>query len=157
MSLEEVVMKRTLARSFVVAAITCTALSGLSVASAQDKANANTPKMVHLKDVEGMKIAPMESPGNNAYLQDVVTSNDKEKPITCGMFRMEKGEPLTYTYPYDEMKVMLEGEMDISDGHDKITVHKGDVLHFPKGSEITFSSKDYGLAFICGQRAKDGA
>jgi len=150
-------MKRILAHSFVATMFAFTAVLGGAVASAQAKAEGDTPKMVHLKDVEGMKIAPMESPGNNAYLQDVVTSNDKEKPITCGMFRMEKGAPLEYTYPYDEMKVMLEGEMDISDGHDKITVRKGDVLHFPKGSKITFSSKDYGLAFICGQRAKDGA
>ena len=134
--------------------------AGISMGQAASKAadaQAAAPKMTHLKNVQGMKIASMNEPGINADLEDVVTSNDVQKPITCGMFRMEKGAPLSYLYPYDETKIMLEGEMTVSDGHSTAKVVKGDVLHFPKGSNITFSSDDYGLAFICGQRAKDAA
>lgn len=53
----------------------------------------------------------------NAFLGDVV-SNDKidpEKPMSCGIYRLEKGTPLVYTYTYHEMKIILEGEFDIKD------------------------------------------
>lgn len=52
----------------------------------------------------------------NAYLGDVVSSTDTEKPISCGIYRLEKGTPLVYTYTYHETKIILEGEFDISDG-----------------------------------------
>lgn len=42
---------------------------------------------------------------NNSFLSDLVTSTDKEKPLTCGFYRQLKGNTLTYTYTYDEMKV----------------------------------------------------
>lgn len=53
----------------------------------------------------------------NAYLGDVV-SNDKidpEKPLSAGFYRLEKGTPLVYTYTYHEMKIIVEGEFDITD------------------------------------------
>lgn len=34
---------------------------------------------------------------------------------------------------------------------------QGDVFYFPKGSNITFTTDDYGLAFYTGQRKKDSA
>ncbi|MGH8670922.1 MAG: cupin domain-containing protein, partial [Burkholderiales bacterium] len=78
---------------------------------------------------------------------------DKSKPITCGLFRMEKGKSLDYTYSYDEVKIMLEGEMTLSDETGKtVDVKPGDVLFFSNGTKINFSSKSSGLAFYCGQR-----
>ena len=116
----------------------------------------------------------------NAYLGDVASSEkiDSEKPISCGIYRLEKGTPLVYTYTYHEMKIILEGEFDISDETGQ-SVHvsncnrrldcvdnvwtntslqavAGDVFYFPKGSVITFKTNSYGLAFYTGQR-KEGA
>lgn len=53
----------------------------------------------------------------NAFLGDVYTSEklDPEKPISAGFYRLEKGTPLVYTYTYHEMKIIIEGEFDISD------------------------------------------
>lgn len=51
----------------------------------------------------------------NAYLGDIVSSTDSEKPISAGFYRLEKGTPLVYTYHYDEMKIIVEGEFDIKD------------------------------------------
>lgn len=48
----------------------------------------------------------------NQYNSD---QNAPEKPISCGFFRLEKGTPLVYEYTYDEMKIILEGEVTISD------------------------------------------
>jgi ethanolamine utilization protein EutQ (cupin superfamily) len=95
----------------------------------------------------------------NAYLGDVYSSdqNDTEKPISCGFYRLEAGTPLVYTYTYHEMKIILEGEFDISDETgQEVHAKAGDVFYFPKGSVITFKTKTYGLAFYTGQR-KEGA
>lgn len=94
----------------------------------------------------------------NAFLGDVYTSTDADKPVSCGFYRLEKGTPLVYTYTYHEMKIIVEGEFDISDETGQ-SVHAvaGDVFYFPKGSVITFKTDSYGLAFYTGQRLKDAA
>ncbi|KAJ9647406.1 uncharacterized protein PV06_00121 [Exophiala oligosperma] len=94
----------------------------------------------------------------NAYLGDVVSSTDSEKPISAGFYRLEKGTPLVYEYHYDEMKIIVEGEFDISDETGQ-SVHAvaGDVFYFPKGSKITFTTNSYGLGFYCGQRKEGSA
>ena len=93
--------------------------------------------------------------GDNAFLGDLYSSDktNPEHPISAGMFRLVKGEPLTYTYKYDEMKIILEGDYTITDSTGQsVTASPGDVFYFPKGSTITFTTTDYGLAFYCGAR-----
>lgn len=114
-------------------------------------------KMEYHKDAQHMQLKSMNVPDTHAFLQDIVASDDPKAPIACGLFRMEKGKSLTYTYGYDEAKIILEGDMHVSDGYSKVHAKAGDVLFFPKGSTITFTSDDYGLGFICGQRERDGA
>ena len=95
--------------------------------------------------------------GDNAYLGDVFSSEKTtDKPVSCGLFRLKKGEPLKYTYNYDEMKIFLEGDFTITDETGQTTTaSKGDVVYFPKGATITFETSDYGLAFYVGQRKKN--
>ncbi len=91
-----------------------------------------------------------------AFLKDIISTNDPEKAITCGFFRMEHSKPLKYTYTYDEMKFIVEGEMWITDeNHETVKAVAGDVFYFPKGSEIIFDSPTYGIGFFCGLR-KEG-
>jgi ethanolamine utilization protein EutQ (cupin superfamily) len=97
-------------------------------------------------------IASMNEPGVNAYFEDIVGSSDPRAPISCGMFKIEKGNPLVYTYDYDDTKIVTDGHIYFSDGEQKVRADEGDVLFFPKGSTITFSSDDYGTAYACGQR-----
>ncbi|KAL1972569.1 hypothetical protein VTN31DRAFT_6983 [Thermomyces dupontii] len=97
---------------------------------------------------------------DNAYLGDVFSSEsvDPEKAISAGFYRLEKGKELIYEYTYHEMKIILEGEFEISDETgQKVTAKPGDVFFFPKGAKITFSTISYGLAFYTGQRKKDAA
>ncbi|KAI5795518.1 RmlC-like cupin domain-containing protein [Geopyxis carbonaria] len=97
---------------------------------------------------------------NNVFLQDVYSSDklDSEKPISAGFYRLEKGEPLVYTYTYHEMKIIVEGEYQISDETGQsVTAKPGDVFFFEKGATITFTTPDYGLAFYVGQRGMGGA
>ncbi len=110
--------------------------------------------MKYLEQAIKTELPSMGRPGINAFLGDVVASDDPDKTIVGGFYRMEKSdEPLVYEYHYDEMKIIVEGEMIISD-ETGTTVHAsvGDVFYFPKGSVITFQSPDYGIGFFCGQR-----
>ncbi|KAK0629433.1 RmlC-like cupin domain-containing protein [Bombardia bombarda] len=97
---------------------------------------------------------PQLFPGvSNVFLGDVVATKSPDAPIAAGLFRMEKGEPLKYEYTYDEAKIILEGECTITDEEGTtVTARPGDIFLFPKGSNITFESEDYMLAFYCGQR-----
>lgn len=71
--------------------------------------------------------------------------------MSAGFYRLEKGTPLVYTYTYDEMKIILEGEFEISDETgQKVSARPGDVFFFPKGVTITFKTDSYGLAFFVG-------
>jgi len=87
----------------------------------------------------------------NAYLGDIASSepNDPVAPISAGFYRLEKGTPLVYTYTYHEMKIIVDGEFDISDETGK-KVHavKGDVFYFEKGSKITFFNRDVWFGFL---------
>jgi hypothetical protein len=40
-------------------------------------------------------------------------STSPSTPISGGLYRLEKGTPLDYTYSYDEMKIILEGHFYI--------------------------------------------
>lgn len=58
-----------------------------------------------------------------------------------------------YSYTYHEMKIIVDGEFDISDETgQKVHAVKGDVFYFPKGSKITFTTESFGLGFYVGQR-----
>jgi ethanolamine utilization protein EutQ (cupin superfamily) len=68
----------------------------------------------------------------NAFLGDVASSesNDPTAPISAGFYRLEKGTPLIYEYTYHEMKIIVDGEFDISDeSGQKVHAVKGDVFY----------------------------
>jgi uncharacterized cupin superfamily protein len=105
------------------------------------------------QDAQRMALPRMDVPDAQAFLADVHSSEDKLKTITCGFFRMEKGPALIYDYDYEEMKIIVEGEMTITDETGvRVNVTPGDVLYFAKGSRITFESPSFGIGFFCGQR-----
>ena len=129
--------------------LTVTFLLSFSLVFADD-----APKMQTFDNATGIEIDSLNIDGVNAFLTDVVSSNDPDAPITCGLFRMEAGEPLVYTYTYDEAKVIIEGEMTIAEeGGETFTAGPGDVVYFDEGATITFTSDSSGLGFYCGQRA----
>ncbi len=113
-------------------------------------------KMQTFKGAINMELNSMNVDGVNAYLSDIVSSNDPDAPISCGLFRMEKGDALEYTYTYDEVKIIIDGEMTISEENgESFNAVAGDVIYFDKGAKITFTSNSSGLGFVCGQRPLD--
>ncbi len=101
-----------------------------------------------------IKQPSMNVPDVNAWLGDVFSSQDTDKTITCGFFRLEASEaPLDYEYTYEEMKYIVDGEFVITD--EEGTRHhakRGDVFYFRKGSKIRFETPSFGVGFFCGQR-----
>jgi len=95
--------------------------------------------------------------GKGAAIDDVFTSESTDdKPISCGIFVQKKSdEPFSYTYKYDEVKIIIEGNIHLQDGPDGeiYEAKKGDVLSIKKGTTVIFTSPDEGKAFYVGQRA----
>ncbi|KAL8853802.1 MAG: hypothetical protein Q9221_001445 [Calogaya cf. arnoldii] len=103
---------------------------------------------------------------DNAFLGDVFSSDRDTNPMSAGFYNLKPGPELIYTYTYDEMKILLEGDMQISqlkdaNGQDvvkeEVDAKKGDTFFFPKGAVVRFRTREGGLAWFCGQRARDGA
>ncbi|KOC08239.1 hypothetical protein AFLA70_285g001501 [Aspergillus flavus AF70] len=75
-------------------------------------------------------------------------------PISGSWFRIEKGPEATPPrYDYDEIGVVIEGEITLKDETGQTeTVRGGDTFMIPRGSTINFSSDTYGVAWKCGGR-----
>jgi len=96
----------------------------------------------------------MNVPGVSAWLGDTFISADKDKTICAGFFHLEAGNPLDYTYDYEEMKVIVEGEFIITEVKtgQKVNAQVGDVLYFADGDRIIFDTPKRAVGFFCGQR-----
>ena len=109
--------------------------------------------MQHKGRILDRTLPAMEEFEANAFLDDLAISDDPEKAITAGLFRIEAGESMTYTYTYHEMKIILDGEVTISDDTGQsVTASRGDLFYFPADSTITFTTSDFALAYFVGQR-----
>lgn len=84
---------------------------------------------------------PGPPPGMDVRAVDVVTSDDGS-PIAAGYMSLTKGE-FPWTLTYDEVQIVLEGELHLGgDAGGKIG-RPGDVLYVPKGSSITFGTPSW--------------
>ena len=77
----------------------------------------------------------------NVKLKDVITSADKS-PMSSGYMSLEQGE-FHWKLNYDEIDIVLEGELVITRGSHSVNGKPGDVIFIPKGSEITFGSPSH--------------
>ncbi|KAG0645051.1 hypothetical protein D0Z07_9096 [Hyphodiscus hymeniophilus] len=127
-----------------------------SKTSVPEKSTMSPLKFTHYAGAQ-TEFKPPLIANENAFLGDVATSDDPVAPISSGFYRLEKGTPLVYEYTYHEMKIIVDGEFDISDETgQKVHAVKGDVFYFPKGSKITFTTETFGLGFFVGQRKARG-
>ncbi|MGA3949059.1 cupin domain-containing protein [Ralstonia nicotianae] len=99
------------------------------------------------------QLTDLKIPDTIAFLDDLGSSGQEHAPITAGLFRMGQGQPMPYTYAFDEFKLILEGEMTVTEASG--TVHElkaGDLIQFSAGTRVNFSSRSSGLAFYVAQR-----
>ncbi|WP_429817498.1 cupin domain-containing protein [Ensifer sp. B1-9] len=60
---------------------------------------------------------------------------------------------MPYTYDAEEFKILLEGELSVTNARgETYDMKPGDILFFGKGEKVNFSSKSKGLAFYVAQR-----
>jgi ethanolamine utilization protein EutQ len=83
------------------------------------------------------------TPGTNVRLKDVITSGDGS-PMAAGYMALDApkagaGE-FAWTLSYDEIDIVLEGELVITRGSEVVRGGPGDTIFIPKGSSITFST-----------------
>jgi len=99
-------------------------------------------KVVHMSDV---RVEPFLegriTPGTNAWLKDVVVTQDRS-PMGAGYMSLDKGE-MQWTLTYDEIDIVLEGELVITRGSEQVRGKTGDVIYIPKGSSITFGTPNW--------------
>jgi ethanolamine utilization protein EutQ len=81
------------------------------------------------------------TPGTNIWLKDVVVTQDRS-PMGAGYMSLDKGE-MEWTLTYDEMDIVLEGELVITRGSEQVRGKAGDVIYIPKGSRITFGTPSW--------------
>lgn len=77
----------------------------------------------------------------NVRLKDVVTSSDGS-PMAAGYMALDRGE-FPWTLTYDEVDIVLEGELVITRGREVARGGPGDVIFIPKGSSITFGTPSH--------------
>ncbi len=97
-----------------------------------------------LKVVRGSQVV-LEKFGSDTYeqnantrLKDVITSSDRS-PMAAGYMALDKGN-FSWTLSYDEIDIILEGELEIRRGLDVVRGGVGDVIYVPKGSSVVFST-----------------
>lgn len=81
---------------------------------------------------------PGPPPGMTVRTGDVITSQDGS-PMGVGYMTLTAGA-FTWTFDYDEIQVVLEGELVLGgDGGGRVA-RAGDIFHVPKGSRVEFST-----------------
>ncbi|GAA1821689.1 cupin domain-containing protein [Nesterenkonia flava] len=98
-------------------------------------------------------IPSMNEPGVEAFIGDAYM-NPRGARMCSGFFELKAGEPLEYTYTYDEMKYVVKGQFILTDMNtgEQVIAEEGDILFFPKGTPVKFETKDYALGFFTGDR-----
>ena len=81
------------------------------------------------------------TPGTNVWLKDVVVTQDRS-PMGAGYMSLDRGE-MQWTLTYDEIDIVLEGELVITRGNEQVRGKTGDVIYIPKGSSITFGTPNW--------------
>jgi ethanolamine utilization protein EutQ len=117
-----------------------------SFGTAQDKpaVSQNLPplKVVRLANVQvDAFLEGKTTPGMNVWLKDVVLTQDRS-PMGAGYMSLDKGE-MQWTLTYDEIDIVLEGELVITRGSEQVRGKTGDVIYIPKGSSITFGTPNW--------------
>lgn len=77
-------------------------------------------------------------PNNKVSIADVITGQDKSS-MSAGYMSWEKGF-FPWTLNYDEVQVVLEGELHITSQGETVIGKPGDIIFVPKSSSIVFGT-----------------
>ena len=77
------------------------------------------------------------NPGDQVYTRDLFTLEQSPR-LGVGIMEMTD-TTFPWTLNYDEMDYVVEGRLDILCNGQKVSAGPGELIHIPKGSEISFS------------------
>ncbi len=116
--------------------------SPLAPASSPSQTRLPPLKVVHGGNVTLQPFArELVTPGGKVRLRDAIRSEDSA-PMAAGYMQIEKGE-FPWTLQYDEIDVVLEGELVIIRGPERVRAGIGDIIYIPRGSQILFSTPSF--------------
>ncbi len=84
---------------------------------------------------------PGPKPGQQVRTGDVVTSDDGA-PMAAGYMTLTEGS-FPWEFSYDEVQIVLEGELHIGTPEGTRIAKPGDIMYVPKGSRITFGTPSW--------------
>ena len=88
----------------------------------------------------------LATPNTNVRLKDVITSADGS-PLAAGYMALDAsasgGGEFPWTLNYDEIDIVLQGELVITRGNEVARGGPGDLIYIPKGSSITFGTPSH--------------
>lgn len=84
---------------------------------------------------------PGPKPGQQVRTGDVVTSDDGS-PMAAGYMTLTEGS-FPWEFSYDEIQIVLEGELRIGTPEGTRIATPGDIMYVPKGSRITFGTPSW--------------
>lgn len=80
-------------------------------------------------------------PEDRVYTKDLLTLSESPR-LGVGLMVMDR-TTFPWTLNYDEVDYVIEGNLEILIGSDKVSAGPGEVLFIPKGSSIRFSVPDH--------------
>lgn len=75
------------------------------------------------------------------YTKDLFTLQESPR-LGCGIMEM-KGTTFSWTLHYDEIDIVLDGNLSIIMDGKKVSAEKGELIFIPKGASIQFSVPEY--------------
>lgn len=129
--------------------------TSLATGAAFAQATKATEKLTIIKGVTGQKLDKLGEGGKEVFFKEFSTIEAADAPLTCGLFRIDKGEPSSNKFDFAVVKFIVDGSIKISEASTKtdVVATKGDVVVITKGADITFATENSGTAFFCNQRA----
>lgn len=111
--------------------------------------------LVRDKDASGLQIVRGQDvdfevfdtgvPGTNVQYKELIGYSDSPN-ISAGLLKIV-GSQFPWTLLYDEIDMVLEGELSITINGVKRTAKAGDVLYVPKNSEVIWGADEYAKVF----------
>ncbi len=102
------------------------------------------PKVTHV-DGRRTKLDPfpfdIQRPEMDVRLKDVITAKHGS-PMSAGFMSLHKGQ-FPWTFDYDEIEYVIEGELHIITDQGTVVGLPGDVIFIPKGSNIQFATPSW--------------
>lgn len=102
------------------------------------------PRARHIP-TRGLALDPfpfdIRQPAMDVRLRDVVTAADGS-PMSAGFMAFRAGS-FPWHLDYDEVELVLEGELHLGTPDGTIVAHPGDVVQVPKGTDVTFGTPSW--------------